>query len=188
MSLIPAFELGIWNAWIFVVISVLITVIPSFLVSKEAMSKITTWPPFSKTERILAYSTHAVIMPVAYIYSIFLPLKLGTVWFYAGLTVYLLGFFISITALFSIASTKPGEPFTAGMYRYSRHPLAMGTLFPFIGVGIATASWLFLLLSAILAVISHFLAITEEGATAKKFGDAYLKYMEKTPRWIGIPK
>jgi protein-S-isoprenylcysteine O-methyltransferase Ste14 len=53
---------------------------------------------------------------------------------------------------------------------------------------IASASWLFLLLSAILIVISHFLAITEESATAKKFGDAYREYMNKTPRWLGIPK
>jgi protein-S-isoprenylcysteine O-methyltransferase Ste14 len=122
------------------------------------------------------------------IYTIFLPLKPGTIWFYAGLAVYLLGFVISTAALFSIAATKPGEPFTTGMYRYSRHPIAIGTLLPFIGVGIATASWLFLVLSAILMVISHFLAITEESATTKKFGDAYREYMKRTPRWIGLPK
>ena len=107
---------------------------------------------------------------------------------YAGLAVYLLGFIISTAALFSIAATKPGEPFTTGMYRYSRHPIALGTLLPFIGAGIAAASWLFLLLSAILIFISHFLAITEESATAKKFGDAYKEYIARTPRWIGIPK
>jgi len=122
------------------------------------------------------------------IYSIFLPLKLGTVWFYIGLAVYVLGLIISAAALFSIASTKPSEPFTTGMYRYSRHPIALGTVLPMIGTGIASASWLFLLLSVILMVISHFLAITEESATNKKFGDAYREYMNRTPRWIGIPK
>ena len=57
-----------------------------------------------------------------------------------------------------------------------------------IGTGIASASWLLLLLSVILIVISRFLTITEESATAKKFGDAYKEYMNRTPRWIGIPK
>ena len=57
-----------------------------------------------------------------------------------------------------------------------------------IGAGIASASWLFLLLSVILMVVSHFLAITEENSTTKKFGDAYKEYMARTPRWIGIPK
>jgi protein-S-isoprenylcysteine O-methyltransferase Ste14 len=37
-------------------------------------------------------------------------------------------------------------------------------------------------------VISYFLAITEESATTKKFGDAYREYMKRTPRWIGLPK
>ena len=122
------------------------------------------------------------------IYSIFLPLELWTAWFYAGLAVYLLGIIISIAALVSVASAKPGEPFTTGVYRYSRHPISLGTLLPFIGVGIASASWLFLLLSAVLALISHFLAIIEEEATTRKFGDAYREYMKRTPRWVGLPK
>ena len=122
------------------------------------------------------------------IYSIFLPMESGTMWFYAGLAVYLVGFSISTAVLLSIAATEPGEPFTTGMYRCSRHPIALGTPLPFIGVGIACASWVFLLLSAILAVASHRVATAEELATADEFGDAYREYMERTPRWIGVPK
>ena len=121
-------------------------------------------------------------------YSVFLPLKLGTAWFYVGLAVYILGFVISSAALFAVAVTPPGEPFTTGIYRYSRHPIALGTLLPMVGAGIASASWLFLLLSAILMAISYFLALAEESATATKFGDAYKEYMARTPRWIGLPK
>ena len=122
------------------------------------------------------------------VYSIFLPLKLGTAWFYVGLAVYVLGFVISCAALLTIGATKPGEPFTTGIYRYSRHPLALGTLLPMIGAGIASASWLFLLLSVILMVVSHFLVVSEERATAKKFGAAYKEYMARTPRWLGLPR
>jgi protein-S-isoprenylcysteine O-methyltransferase Ste14 len=57
-----------------------------------------------------------------------------------------------------------------------------------IGAGIASASWLFLLLSAILMVIYRFSAINEESETTKKFGEAYKEYMARTPRLIGIPK
>ena len=121
-------------------------------------------------------------------YSVFLPLKLGTAWFFAGLAVYIMGFFIFSAALFSIATTKPGEPFTTGMYRYSRHPMALGTLLPMIGAGIASASLHFLLLAVVLTVISHFAAIIEERATVVKYGDTYEKYMANTPRWIGLPK
>ena len=182
MSLTPVFEVGLWNAWIPTTL-LFFFIMLSGLLPKDIGKKITPNKDEGKTRRIMLIVFFTMI-----IYSIFLPLKLGTVWFYVGLAVYVLGFIISIVALFSIAATKPGEPFTTGMYRYSRHPIALGTLLPFIGAGIAAASWLFLLLSAILMVISHFLAMNEESATTKKFGDAYREYMNRTPRWIGIPK
>ena len=182
MTLIPVFKIGVWNAWIPTTF-LLLFIMLSGLLPKDIGKRITPGEEVKKVNRVMLIVFFTMI-----IYSIFLPLKLGTIWFYAGLAVYLLGFIISTAALFSIAATKPGEPFTTGMYRYSRHPIAIGTLLPFIGVGIATASWLFLVLSAILMVISYFMAITEESATTKKFGDAYREYMKRTPRWIGLPK
>jgi protein-S-isoprenylcysteine O-methyltransferase Ste14 len=182
MMLIPVFKIGVWNAWIPTTF-LLLFIMLSGLLPKDIGKRITPAEEVKKINRVML-----IVFFTMVIYTIFLPLKPGTIWFYAGLAVYLLGFIISTAALFSIAATKPGEPFTTGMYRYSRHPIAIGTLLPFIGVGIATASWLFLVLSAILMVISHFLAITEESATTKKFGDAYREYMKRTPRWIGLPK
>ena len=38
MSLMPAFELGLWNAWILSVSNLLID-IPGYLINKEAMKK-----------------------------------------------------------------------------------------------------------------------------------------------------
>jgi protein-S-isoprenylcysteine O-methyltransferase Ste14 len=182
MSLVPVFEIGVWNAWILTTLLLLLIVLSGVL-PKDIGKRIA---PAEEVKKI--NSVMMIVFFTMIIYSVFLPLKLGTIWFYVGIAVYLLGFVISIAALISIAATKPGEPFTGGIYRYSRHPIALGTLLPMIGTGIASASWLFLLLSVILTAIERFLAIAEENATAKKFGDAYKKYMSRTPRWIGIPK
>ena len=182
MSLIPAFEIGVWNAWIPTIL-LLLFIMLSGLLPKDIGKRITPNKEDGKTRRIML-----IVFFVMIIYSIFLPLKLGTVWFYTGLAVYVLGLIISAAALFSIAATKPDELFTKGVYHYSRHPIALGTILPMIGAGIASASWLFLLLSVILMIISHLLAIKEESATTKRFGVAYKEYMARTPRWIGIPK
>jgi protein-S-isoprenylcysteine O-methyltransferase Ste14 len=182
MSLIPIFQIGVLNAWILTTF-LLLSIMLSGLLPKDIGKRITPAKEVKKINNVMM-----IVFFIMIIYSIFLPLKLGTIWFYIGLAVYLLGFVISIAALVSIAATKPDEPFTTGIYRYSRNPIALGTLLPFIGAGIASASWLLLLLSAILMVISHFLVITEEGANLKKFGDAYREYMKITPRWIGLPK
>jgi protein-S-isoprenylcysteine O-methyltransferase Ste14 len=182
MSFIPAFEIGVWNAWIPTTLLFMFIML-SGLVPKDIGKRITPAKEEGRTRRVML-----IVFFIMIIYSIFLPLRLGTIWFYAGLAVYILGFIISSAALLSIAATKPGEPFTTGMYRYSRHPIALGTLLPMIGAGIASASWLFLLLSVIMMAIYHFLAITEERATTKKFGDTYKEYIARTPRWIGLPK
>jgi protein-S-isoprenylcysteine O-methyltransferase Ste14 len=182
MSLIPAFEIGVWNAWILTIFLFLLIMLSGML-PKDISERITPAKEVKKINNVMM-----IVFFIMIIYSIFLPLKLGTMWFYIGLAVYLLGLVISIAALVSIAGTKPGEPFTTGIYRYSRNPIALGTLLPFIGAGIASASWLLLLLSVILMIISHFIVTTEEGANLKKFGDAYREYMNRTPRWIGLPK
>jgi len=58
----------------------------------------------------------------------------------------------------------------------------------FIGIGIISASWVFILLSVVRAVSTFIIAIPEERFCLEKYGDSYREYMGKTPRWIGIPK
>ncbi len=58
----------------------------------------------------------------------------------------------------------------------------------FIGIGIASASWLCLLLGAINTLLQHILIGAEERWCLEKYGDAYREYMNRTPRWFGIPK
>jgi len=58
----------------------------------------------------------------------------------------------------------------------------------FIGVGITTASWIFLLLSVVYIIMPLLFVDTEERHCLRLYGDAYREYMNKKPRWIGIPK
>ncbi|UCB60681.1 MAG: hypothetical protein JSW72_01055, partial [Candidatus Bathyarchaeota archaeon] len=58
----------------------------------------------------------------------------------------------------------------------------------FIGIGIACASWLFLLLGAVAQILQNICLDAEERWCLEKYGDAYREYMNRTPRWIGIPK
>jgi len=58
----------------------------------------------------------------------------------------------------------------------------------FLGLGIATASWIFLLFSIILVVGCFAFVNVEEQGCLQKYGDSYHEYMNRTPRFIGIPK
>ena len=188
MSLIPAFEIGVWNAWIITVFLVLLGMVPGFFISKERKDKMGKWPPVNKTEKILALSTHVVIMPAAAIYSIFLPLQLGTAWFYVGLPICFLAGVMVVLAYINIINTPPDEPVTKGAYHISRHPMYFSAFLVYLGTGIAAASWLFLLFAAAWIIMWHIVVPAEERGLVEEYGDAYREYMNRTPRWIGIPK
>jgi protein-S-isoprenylcysteine O-methyltransferase Ste14 len=58
----------------------------------------------------------------------------------------------------------------------------------FVGISIATMSWLFLLFTIIFIAGCYVFIDFEEKLTLKEYGRVYQEYMNRTPRWIGIPK
>jgi len=189
MSLIPEFELGLWNAWIFVLSYLLMYLVLGGLVrfmGLKGPSRPTT-PPLKEKEKKLDRIS-GLIFVASIIYSFFLPLKLGTAWFYLGLIVYLFGMIFTIVAGINLVNTPLDGPATKGLYRISRNPIYLGTFLIFTGVGIACASWLFLLLAMAWIILCDMLIAAEERWCLEKYGDAYREYMNRTPKWIGIPK
>jgi protein-S-isoprenylcysteine O-methyltransferase Ste14 len=191
MSLVPAFEIGVWNAWIlllFLPLHPLIMMLIDKLVGTGDIFKKMESPALSKTESIINIFGSYVLFFGLFIYSIFLPLQLGTAWFYVGLALCVLGMVAWTIAIVNIADIPLGEPWNKGLYRYSRHPMYFGLFLTLIGAGIASASWIFLLLSIVYIILCAILVSTEERFCLEKFGNAYREHMDRTPRWIGLPK
>ena len=188
MTLIPVFEIGLWNAWILMVY-ILVHASLLSLLFKDAMKKREASGniPYTKVEKSANIFRQAILI-LTFIYSIFLPLQLGTTWFYTGLAVYLVGLITYTIVMVNWATSPPDEPVTKGPYRYSRHPQYLTQFLMFIGVGIASASWIFLLLEIVTMVLINIVVIPEENFYLEKYGGAYREYMNRTPRWIGIPK
>ena len=191
MSLIPEFELGLWNAWIITVLGFVLSMIPSYInkeIQKKRMGKI-KWSEFSKTVKIILIITQVIIMPFTIIYSFFLPLKLDTVWFYVGLPISILGIIMPFIAQVSFATAPLDKPITTGAYRISRNPEYFSVFLQYLGIGISGLSWVFIL-CAVAWIISFHIAVvqSEEPSLIEKYGGAYKEYMNRTPRWIGIPK
>jgi protein-S-isoprenylcysteine O-methyltransferase Ste14 len=185
MSIVPAFEIGLWNAWIFMVYSILALVLANLIFNKYNFK---VKGPQSQTEKKYR-PLWGILYFLIIIYTIFLPLKLGTIWFYIGLPICLLGLITyTITAVNMATTSLSDEPITKGLYRYSRHPMYITSSLFLLGVGIASASWLLLLFSIVSMILWVPLSISEENYCLEKYGNAYCEYMNKTPRWIGMPK
>jgi len=186
MSPIPEFELGLWNAWILVIPMLIIFFFDVRVTAARESGKAGDFQ-LTKREKIIM---NAVFLPmvISFVYAVFLPLQLGTTWLYSGLVIYLFGIVFTIATLLNFASSPKDKVITKGLYRFSRNPMYIGLLLLQFGLGIACSSWLYLLLTVVLMILLNAVLSSEERYCLYRFGDDYRKYMNRTPRWIGIPK
>ena len=186
MSLIPAFEIGVWNAWIFMAY-LLLSMIPFMYVAVKRSAPSAEESGLSRIAKIFASSSKLLLFP-AMVYSIFLPMKLGMAWFYVVLPITLIGMIGYTIVLVNWATAPLDNQRSRGLYRYSRHPMYV-TMFVFlVGLAIVTASWVLLLLFIIFVVDCVVFVNVEEQSCLMKYSDDHREYMDRTPRWIVIPK
>ncbi len=77
---------------------------------------------------------------------------------------------------------------TNGPYRYSRNPQYVGDIVVLLGA-ILIANSLYTTIACILAIIAFLITpFAEEPWLREKYGDEYIKYCEKTPRYLGWVK
>ena len=189
MSLIPAFELGLWNAWIFVLLGLLSGFVSWLLIGKKALKKFRTVPNIPKTSaENISDKIYLPLSLASMIYSVFLPIKLGTLWFYVGLTIWILSEVIGLISFVSFGTTPIDRLVTKGIYRISRNPVCLSGFLFNLGIGITCASWVFLLYAVVDITLMHISIGAEERFLLEKYGTSYREYMNRTPRWLGIPK
>lgn len=143
--------------------------------------------PLNRTEKMV-FLFSKITMLLLFIYSVFLPLRVETLWFYIGFLIALFGLVTYFITWLNIVTSPTDELITKGLYRYSRHPMYVTQTFLFIGVAVAAVSWLFLLLSLVFVILHFINGIAEERLCREAYGDTYREYVKRTPRWIGMPR
>lgn len=186
MSLIPEFELGLWNAWILTLPFLLLWLSWAGL-NRERKEDPSVWKRVDKRMGKSNITGQLTIFG-ALIYSVFSPLKLETTLLWIGLFIYMIGMIFFAMAVLVFTATPKDRPVTKGIYRISRNPMTLGGFMMFIGVGIACVSWVFLISAVVLILFMRKVVVYEEAICIGKYGNAYVEYRNKTPKWIGIPK
>jgi len=189
MSLIPAFKLGLWNAWILKLLGILVVAVTGSLSNKAAMEKFgeKLTVPHTKLEEISERLISLLSLPFI-LYSFFLPLKLGTLWFYVGIPICFLALIIAFSSVISFTTTPLDELITKSIYKFSRNPVCLAGFLLDLGIGLACTSWVFILYAIVDLVLMNTMLKAEERFLLKKYGEEYREYMNRTSKWIGIPK
>jgi protein-S-isoprenylcysteine O-methyltransferase Ste14 len=189
LILVPEFQLGVWNAWIFVLLGLLIGFVSWALIGKEAMRKFRMTPnvPRTRAEKT-SDRVYLLLSGASMVYSVLLPIRLGSLWFYVGLVIWVLSEILSLMSFVSFGTTPLDEVVTKGIFRISRNPVCLSGFLFNVGIGIACASWVFLLYAVVDAILMRISIGAEERFLLEKYGTSYREYMSRTPRWLGIPR
>ena len=187
MKLISELKFGIWNAWILMIWQVLLPVFISALLNKNRISSRLFASAPAKHGKLMDIAS-MVLLVVSVIYSIFLPIRYATIWFFPGLSIFILALVISFTAIFALKHAKIDKPFTNGMYRCSRHPFYLSMGLMYIGATMISGSWVFLIFTMLFIIQIIIAAPIEERDCLKIYGKEYQEYMDSTPRWVGLPR
>ena len=91
-------------------------------------------------------------------------------------------------ALMYISGNKSHEIITNGPYSMVRHPLYFFSLLGAVGIGFVSENLLILSLIIIFYVVYYpFTIFAEEKKLENKFGEAYLEYKRRTPKFLPKP-
>jgi protein-S-isoprenylcysteine O-methyltransferase Ste14 len=186
----PVFTLGFLNAWLltlFILVYPLIMQLVDKTLGNGAMNQKMGGAP-ERAGEVRTIPIPSILLVVLFIVSIFIPLKAGTLWLLVGLLVYLIGIAIFLSSIITAARTPIGHIFSGGMFLFSRHPMYLSFLIIFVGISLASASWLFLILSMAWMYFPLSQVVSEEQGCLEAFGENYREYMKNTPRWLGMPK
>ena len=77
---------------------------------------------------------------------------------------------------------------TYGIFGWTRNPLYVGNLLAWLGVAVASGVLWFVPVALVLFALEYTLIVRfEEGVLESTFGEEYLAYKRRTPRWVPRP-
>lgn len=100
----------------------------------------------------------------------------------------LLAFVMITLGMGDVVGLKVAGLKTSGFYRYTRNPqIVTGSLF-YIGYAVLWPSWTALVWLGLFWIMLHIMVLTEEEHLRRTFGEDYVRYCDKTPRYFGFRK
>ena len=114
-------------------------------------------------------------------------------WRYIGIIIIVLGFYLFLGSgmFFQKLGTNPRPGtratliVTKGAFKYTRNPMYLGLITMLIGTSILLGTLSPLIIIPIIFLILHTqFVLREEKWMAEWFGEPYLEYKKKTPRWL----
>jgi protein-S-isoprenylcysteine O-methyltransferase Ste14 len=180
MSTIPAFEIGLLNLWICIVLLYALPMLSGIFFGLRFKRALTP-PDLSAREKTL-FSIWIGLQFLLYIYSVFVPFIYEPMWFYPGMIIYALGITMNIWGSYDYRTTPPEKLITKGLYQISRNVDYFSSFLTYIGMGFMGASWLILVLAILHFILYQIYTKAEERMCARLWPQDFSEYKGKVAK------
>ncbi len=171
--------LSINNLWILSAIFLLLNFGFILLFPKHNIGR------FVKTPKVKYYTNlNQITYYLLFLFSVFIPMKTGTIFFYTGIFLFASGILFYTVSLFYFAISEYDAPVTGGIYRFSRHPVYFSFFIINLGMIIASFSLIVFIIAFLHFYSLVFIINEEEKFCIKQYGDRYIKYQKKTKKYL----
>ncbi len=169
----------------FVIVIPIIIIRYAFLniLNKEALKRAAYFAPLVAGERT-AYWVYQVTTLFIIVDLILLKIRVDSDWFYIGAVIYGFGLILYAISMLDYARPKTSGINVNGLYRISRNPMYIAYFICLFGCVLISKSWTLFALLIIFQISSHWIILSEERWCIKKFGEEYMRYMNKVRRYI----
>ena len=114
--------------------------------------------------------------------SDYVPLSIRLVFLALAL---ITGVYLSMSGHVVVAhGERPNSVVSTGAFRYVRHPLYLAAILFYLGLAVSTASLFSLALLMVILLFYNYIASYEERLMEIKFGENYVRYKNRTGKWI----
>jgi protein-S-isoprenylcysteine O-methyltransferase Ste14 len=184
MNLLPQLSIGWENAFWFSLLFWISNLIILKMYPDHYKDRVLKFPKLSgKSQEIIGRFNFILFQGLVFI-VLFIPLQFETTWFIIGLILFTLSYTAYMMSLINYATSNPKYPVTKGIYRLSRNPQQISTIFMWIGIGFMCNCMLLILvcLFQFLTVYPTFRAQEED--CIRIYGESYRDYMQKVRRYF----
>ncbi|MFX1569291.1 MAG: methyltransferase family protein [Promethearchaeota archaeon] len=176
-------SIGWLNGWIFQAVFFILFGIFLLTCSKDVISRLYDEEGWNKMQK--AFTKIAKILGlVVLILFIFTPLNIGSIEFIIGIVLIIIGTTGFLTALNNFKNSMLNKPITKGFYKISRNPQLVMMYITTLGNCLVIGSWTALVIFSISIMAGHFRILGEEKRLTEQYGDSYLEYKRKVPRYF----
>jgi protein-S-isoprenylcysteine O-methyltransferase Ste14 len=172
------------HAWTIIAFFLLINFTLVSIYRKKYKGRIFIMPPMETNKQLISGLLNICINVSLIVYSIFLPLNFESPFFIIGGIIALTSLFFYALALITYAKAEDNMPAIKGIYKISRHPMQVFTAIIFLGIGIATLSYLYMMVSILGFFVMYPTLIAQEKYCLNRYGNDYANYMKTSPRFL----